>query len=88
MTKAIRFHELGGPEVLRLEDVDLGWYYVSKTVEKRKAVQMERLVGEMTRFFDSNYLRVKRTGVENRFLPVKTPDDLESSREEIGELYP
>lgn len=24
MTKAIRFHELGGPEVLRLEDVDLG----------------------------------------------------------------
>lgn len=24
MTKAIRFHELGGPEVLKLEDVDLG----------------------------------------------------------------
>ena len=24
MTKAIRFHELGGPEVMRLEDVDLG----------------------------------------------------------------
>lgn len=71
-----------------LEDVDLGWYYVAKTVEKRKAVQMERLVGEMTRFFDSSYLRVKRSGNENRFLPVKTPTDLESSREEISELYP
>lgn len=71
-----------------LEDADLGWYFVSKTVDGRKAVQMERLVGEMTRFFDSNYLRVKRTGRENRFLPVKTPIDLESSREEIGELYP
>jgi len=70
------------------EDVDLGWYYVAKTVENRKAVQMERLVGEMTRFFDSNFLRVNRSGAENRFLPVKTPSDLESSREEISELYP
>ena len=49
---------------------------------------MERLVGEMTRFLDSNFLRVKRSGSENRFLPVKTPADLDSAREEICELYP
>ena len=74
-------------EALR-EEVDLGWYYVAKTVDGRKAIQMEHLVGEMTQFFDSNYLRVKRSGSENRFLPVKTPADLDSSREEISTLYP
>lgn len=71
-----------------LDDVELGWYYVEKTVEDRKAVQMERLVGEVTRTLTSNFVRVKRTGEENRFLPVKTPEDLESARDEIEQLYP
>ena len=64
---------------------DLGWYYVKKTVEDRQAVQMERLVGELTRTLDSAYLRIKRTGSENRFLPIKNPEDLEAAQEEVEE---
>lgn len=67
-------------------DFDLGWYYVEKEVEGRKAIQVEHLVGEMSRFLKSNFVRVKRTGPQNRFLPIKTPEDLEAGREEIAEL--
>jgi UTP--glucose-1-phosphate uridylyltransferase len=74
-------------EALR-RDIDLGWYYVEKTVDDKPAVQMERLIGETTRSLDSHFVRVKRTGSENRFLPVKTPDDLDSALEEIEQLYP
>ncbi len=74
-------------EALR-EPMDMGWYYVEKTVEDKVAVQMEHLIGEATRTLTSNYVRVKRTGLGNRFLPVKTPKDLDSAREEIEQLYP
>ncbi|MHC5069022.1 MAG: UTP--glucose-1-phosphate uridylyltransferase [Planctomycetota bacterium] len=68
-------------------DFDLGWYYVRKNIDDKKAVQMERLVGELTKFLSTTFLKVKRTGEQNRFLPVKTPEDLEAAREEIGGLY-
>lgn len=68
-------------------DFDLRWYYVDKEVDGRPAVQIERLIGEMTRFLESKFLRVKRSGDENRFLPVKTPEDLEAARDEVRELY-
>ncbi len=69
-------------------DFELGWYYVEKKAGEQKAVQVERLVGEMTRFLKSNFIRVKRTGSRTRFFPIKTPEDLESGLEEIRELYP
>ncbi len=69
-------------------DFDLGWYYVRKDIDGKKAVQIERLVGELTRFLSTTYLKVKRTGKDNRFLPVKTPEDLEAAVEEIAALYP
>lgn len=68
-------------------DFELGWYYVEKQVQGKKAIQIERLVGELTRHLKSNFIRVKRTGDGTRFLPIKTPDDLESARDEIRELY-
>jgi len=68
-------------------DFDLGWYYVEKTVEGSTAVQVERLIGEMTRHLATQFVKVKRTGRDNRFLPVKTPDDLQAAREEIADLY-
>ncbi len=68
-------------------DFELGWYYVQKKVGDRKAVQVERLLGEMTRHLRSAYLQVRRTGKGNRFLPVKTPEDLEAARDEIAEMY-
>ncbi|MGA1605788.1 MAG: UTP--glucose-1-phosphate uridylyltransferase [Planctomycetota bacterium] len=69
-------------------DFDLGWYYVEKKVDGRKAVQVERLIGEMTRFLKSNFLRVKRTGPSSRFFPIKTPEDLDAGREEIAAMFP
>ncbi len=68
-------------------DFDLGWYFVEKTVEGRKAVQIEHLVGEVTRVLSTNFLRVRRSGKDTRFLPVKTPEDLDGAREEIAEMY-
>lgn len=68
-------------------EFDLGWYFVEKKVEGRSAVQIERLIGELTRCLTSNFVRVKRTGADSRFFPVKTPDDLEAGREEIAEMY-
>lgn len=68
-------------------DFDLGWYYVEKQVDGRKAVQVEHLIGEMSRLLPCNYLQVRRTGRDNRFLPVKTPEDLEAARDEIAEMY-
>jgi UTP--glucose-1-phosphate uridylyltransferase len=71
----------------RDEPFDLAYYYVEKKVDDQVVVQFERLIGEMTRFLDSEYLRVPRTGHDSRFLPIKTPADLESARDEIQELY-
>ncbi|MBL9077158.1 MAG: UTP--glucose-1-phosphate uridylyltransferase [Planctomycetes bacterium] len=68
-------------------DFDLGWYYVEKTVEGRKAVQVEHLVGELTAFLSTNFLQIRRSGKHTRFLPVKTPEDLAAAREEIAEMY-
>lgn len=68
-------------------DFDLGWYFVEKTVEGRKAVQVEHLVGEVTRTLSSNYLKVRRSGTDSRFLPVKTPEELDAARDEIAEMY-
>ncbi len=68
-------------------DFELGWYYVEKKVDGRTAVQVERLVGEMTRFLRSQFVRVKRTGTASRFFPIKAPDDLEAGREEIATMY-
>ena len=68
-------------------DFELGWYYVEKTVEGRKAVQVEHLIGEVTRVLSANFLRVSRSGKGTRFLPVKTPEDLDAARAEIAAMY-
>ncbi|HLU40416.1 MAG TPA: UTP--glucose-1-phosphate uridylyltransferase [Planctomycetota bacterium] len=68
-------------------DFDLGWHYVEKKVGNARVVQIERLIGELTRHLDAQFVKVKRTGLDNRFLPVKTPEDLQAAREEIAELY-
>ncbi|MCC6781236.1 MAG: UTP--glucose-1-phosphate uridylyltransferase [Planctomycetes bacterium] len=68
-------------------DFELGWYFVEKKVDGKKAVQVERLVGEMTRFLRSTFVRVKRTGPTSRFFPIKVPEDLKSGRDEIRAMY-
>jgi UTP--glucose-1-phosphate uridylyltransferase len=68
-------------------DFDLGWYFVEKKVGDQEAVQVEHLIGEMTAHLTTNFLQVRRNGRRTRFLPLKTPDDLQSALEEIAEIY-
>jgi UTP--glucose-1-phosphate uridylyltransferase len=58
----------------------LTWLYVEKAVDGRRAVQLERLVNELSAFLATTYLLVPRHGPRSRFVPVKTPDDLERAR--------
>lgn len=68
-------------------DFDLGWYYVEKKVDGQKAVQIEHLIGEMTAHLETSFLQVRRNGRDCRFLPVKTPDDLDAARDELREMF-
>jgi UTP--glucose-1-phosphate uridylyltransferase len=68
------------------EDFALTWFAVNKKVDGRDAVQFERLVGELTSFLPTAFLRVERSGEDGRFQPVKDPDELEARRPEIRAL--
>ena len=64
-------------------EAELTWFRANKVVDGEKAVQFERLIGELTHFIDACYLRVARDGHQSRFFPVKTPDELEPARLEL-----
>ncbi len=66
-------------------DYPLTWFRADKTVNDAPVVQFERLMGEVTSFVDATYLQVPREGAEDRFMPVKTPDDLEALRGRVRE---
>lgn len=57
----------------------LGWYRADKKVgtEQTPVVQFERIMGEVSAFSSTQYLWVPREGNNSRFLPVKTPEDLD-----------
>jgi UTP--glucose-1-phosphate uridylyltransferase len=67
-------------------EYDLTWLYVEKEVEGRVAVQLERLYHEVSAWLPTTYLEVPRRGPRGRFLPIKTPDDLERARDDLREL--
>jgi UTP--glucose-1-phosphate uridylyltransferase len=69
---------------LRNLDMDWSWFRVEKSVDGRPAIQFERLVGELTSWLDSRFLRVPRAGGESRFLPAKDWDELDAHREQIA----
>jgi UTP--glucose-1-phosphate uridylyltransferase len=58
-------------------DHPLTWFRVDKEVEGQPVVQFERLMGEITSFTESLFLRVPREGPQGRFMPVKKPEDLQ-----------
>jgi UTP--glucose-1-phosphate uridylyltransferase len=62
---------------------DLSWLYVEKEVAGRTAVQLERLYHEIASFVPATFLVVPRSGPRGRFFPIKTPDDLERSRDRL-----
>ncbi len=65
---------------------DLSWLYVLKEVEGRAAVQLERLYHEASALIPTQYLEVPRRGPRGRFLPIKTPPDLERAEDDLREL--
>jgi UTP--glucose-1-phosphate uridylyltransferase len=67
-------------------DYELTWLYVLKDVDGRSAVQLERLYHEVSAFLDTQYLEVPRRGPRGRFLPIKTPSDLEGAEDDLREL--
>jgi len=69
-----------------LLDIDMPWtwFRVEKTVDGRPAIQFERLVGELTSYVDSRFVKVPRSGTASRFLPAKDWDELERHRDQIA----
>ncbi len=63
---------------LLAEPHPLTWFYVEKDVEGRTAVQMERLINELSAHAPTNYLVTPRSGPRGRFFPTKTKQDLEN----------
>ena len=75
------------PAALLNEAIELPWHEVRKTVDEQAVIQFERLIGELTHFVDTRFIRVERKGAQSRFIPVKTPDDLSKARVEILESW-
>jgi UTP--glucose-1-phosphate uridylyltransferase len=67
-------------------DYDLTWLYVRKDVEGREAVQLERVYHEASAVLPTTYLEVPRRGPRGRFIPIKTPADLERAQGDLREL--
>ncbi|MBI5537839.1 MAG: UTP--glucose-1-phosphate uridylyltransferase [Deltaproteobacteria bacterium] len=67
-------------------DMEFTWVQVSKKVGDRKAVQFERLIGEITSTLATRFLHLPRLGAVSRFLPVKDMEELERRRPEIAEV--
>lgn len=64
-------------------DFDLTWFVVDKQVDGQKAIQFERLAGELSAFLDTSYLLVPSEGQQSRYHPIKRPEDLEQHRDEL-----
>jgi UTP--glucose-1-phosphate uridylyltransferase len=67
-------------------DFPLSWFAVQKDVEGKKAIQFERLVGELTAFLPCSVIGVSREGPDGRFMPVKDPPELDARRAAIVAL--
>ena len=76
--------------VLDAEAIDqnfaLPFYRVEKKVEGKTAIQFERLVGELTAFLPSAFVKVDRDGPDGRFQPAKDPDELARRLSNIEEI--
>jgi UTP--glucose-1-phosphate uridylyltransferase len=68
-----------------LEGLSMEWTFVEveKKIGDRRAIQFERLLGELTVGLEAHFLRVPRAGEGSRFLPVKDVHELELRRPEI-----
>jgi len=58
---------------------DLALHAVVKEVGGQRVIQREKILGEVTEFLDAAFLVVPDEGDGSRFIPVKTPQELEAS---------
>lgn len=63
---------------------NLPFYYVEKKVGDKKVIQFERLAGDLSLFLKTEYMVVNR---KERFFPIKTPQDLENSRDKLRKRF-
>jgi UTP--glucose-1-phosphate uridylyltransferase len=68
------------------EPAEYTWSVARKSVDGREAIQLERLVGELTWWHSSRYVHVPRDGPESRFVPVKDREDLAAAQEQIAAI--
>lgn len=61
----------------------LNWFMVTKHVEGRKAIQFERLAGQLSAFLSCTIVAVERDGSGSRFSPIKDRPTLDRERERI-----
>ncbi|MBP7652258.1 UTP--glucose-1-phosphate uridylyltransferase [Candidatus Dependentiae bacterium] len=64
--------------------INLPFYVVEKKIEKENVIQFERIAGDLTMFFDSNYIEINR---KDRFIPVKTKEDMENIPECVKQKF-
>jgi UTP--glucose-1-phosphate uridylyltransferase len=64
----------------------LTWFAATKSVDHRTCVQFERLIGEMTAFHSSVFIRVSRQGNESRFEPIKEVGDIQARSGQLKAL--
>jgi UTP--glucose-1-phosphate uridylyltransferase len=74
---------LADAAALRDLDFEFTFVEVEKSVDGKKAVQFERLLGEVSVPLEPRFVRVPRDGAASRFLPVKDVPELEKRRPEI-----
>ncbi len=65
------------------KDFRLPWYVVEKKTGGDTVIQFEHLSGDLSVFLETSFLKVPRN---ERFFPVKRPEDLDSGREELRKI--
>jgi len=64
-------------------DFPLRWYVVNKEADGEPVVQFERLIGQLSWFLQTEWVRVSR----DRFRPVKTPQDLDDLQPVLRAMF-
>lgn len=63
-------------------EIELPFFRVEKTVQDKKAIQFERLVGQILEFLSPKEVHLVQVG-RDRFIPIKVPEDRFTRKDEI-----
>jgi len=71
-------------KIVETPGFELPWYIVKKKVKDKEVIQFERLTGDLSIFMKTGYVVVDRN---ERFFPVKTPEDLIQQRDFLRKKF-